>query len=265
MLQKWQVTFLVFERLRRSDHYPALFVAAFGDTSISTRRFIDALVQFQLILISDNAKYDSVRRGRSKFTAQEKKGFKLFKRNCASCHKPPLFMNNDFTSNNLPIDSSLMDLGRYHVTHRPQDSLRFKTPSLRNIEYTYPYMHDGRFKTIYEVLDHYNANVMPLIAMKNRPRSTLLTYVERLLLYPIQTLRFRVNHFSILKGIKTKHMIRIPLTFLFATLAIWASAQSVTPPEMAIGCKTQREVLQDNMFRGIPHPLLKIGLLMSNK
>ena len=153
---------LVFERLRRSHHYPALFEAAFGDTSISTRRFIDALVQFQLILISDNAKYDSVRRGEAKFTAQEKNGFKLFKRNCASCHKPPLFMNNDLTSNNLPIDSSLMDLGRYHVTQRPQDSLLFKTPSLRNIEYTFPYMHDGRFKTIYEVLNHYNTNVMPL-------------------------------------------------------------------------------------------------------
>ena len=71
-------------------------------------------------------------------------------------------MNNDLTSNNLPIDSSLMDLGRYHVTQRPQDSLLFKTPSLRNIEYTFPYMHDGRFKTIYEVLNHYNTNVMPL-------------------------------------------------------------------------------------------------------
>jgi len=70
-----------------------------------------------------------------------------------------LFTNDEFMNNGLPVDTSLNDFGRYRVTKNPSDSLKFKVPSLRNIEFSYPYMHDGRFKRIAEVLNHYTNGV----------------------------------------------------------------------------------------------------------
>lgn len=150
----------VIVKLNRSKIYPYLFTRAYGDDSITSSRILKSLSQFMLTLISCNSKYDSVMRKESSFTIQEENGYQLFRRNCASCHKEPLFTNGEFENNGLSVDTTLNDAGRYKVTLRSNDSLLFKVPTLRNIEFSYPYMHDGRFKSLREVMDHYSSGIV---------------------------------------------------------------------------------------------------------
>jgi cytochrome c peroxidase len=145
----------VLSKLKEHPKYPALFKAVYQDGNITGERLLKLLSQFQLTLISANAKYDRVNQGNETFTAQELNGYSLFKANCASCHKEPLFSNFEFANNGLPVDTTLNDWGRYKVTNISKDSLQFKIPSLRNLTYTYPYMHDGRFKKLGQVINHY--------------------------------------------------------------------------------------------------------------
>lgn len=153
----------ICQKLSRSDNYQKLFNKAFGDSSISGERILKALSQFQLSLVSAESKYDSVIRNQSIFTAQEKKGYELFLKHCNICHSEPLFSNFKFSDNGLPLDTTLNDFGRMKVTQNKADSLKFKIPSLRNLQYSYPYMHDGRFKKLSEVLNHYVKGI------ENRP------------------------------------------------------------------------------------------------
>ena len=132
-----------------------LFSEAFSRDTISMSNVLHALAQFQLVLISDDAKYDRYIAGDLPFSEQEERGFALFAIHCQSCHTPPLFTSHQFKRNGLSIDSVLNDRGRFEVTTDSADMLRFKIPSLRNVAYTFPYMHDGRFKTLSEVMDHY--------------------------------------------------------------------------------------------------------------
>jgi cytochrome c peroxidase len=150
----------VVMKLQRSGLYTSLFTNAYGDEKITGERTLKALSQFMLTLVCYNSKYDSVMRNESHFTLQEENGYKLFQKNCGSCHAEPLFTNGEFENNGLSVDTTLNDHGRYKVTLKPQDSLRFKVPTLRNIEFSYPYMHDGRFKKLGEVLDHYNNGIV---------------------------------------------------------------------------------------------------------
>lgn len=149
----------VVTKLQHTPLYPALFYKAFNDSLITGEHALKAISQFMLTLISANSKYDSVMRKEAQFTIQEANGYKLFRGNCGSCHKEPLFTNNKFENNGLPFDASLKDLGRMSITKDPQDSLRFKVPTLRNIEFSAPYMHDGRFKHLNEVLKHYTSGI----------------------------------------------------------------------------------------------------------
>lgn len=146
-------------KLQKSKIYPKLFLAAFGDSSITGERILKALSQFQLTLVSDQSKYDKVKSGEDKFTAQEENGYALFKTHCSSCHSEPLFSTYEFANNGLPVDETLNDYGKYSITKLSKDSLLFKTPSLRNLKYTFPYMHDGRFKKLNEVLNHYSKGI----------------------------------------------------------------------------------------------------------
>lgn len=146
----------VVAKLQKSDTYPNLFLAAFGDSKITGQRVLKALSQFELQLITSNSKYDKVMRNEAVFTNQEQNGYALFKSNCASCHNEPLFTSEKFERNGLPIDSTLNDSGRLRITENPKDYLLFKVPTLRNIQFTYPYMHDGRFKKLMDVIKHYN-------------------------------------------------------------------------------------------------------------
>lgn len=145
----------VVAKLKTAWNYTSLFYAAFGDSVITGEHVLKSLSQFMLTLVSNNAKYDSVMRGEKEFSPQEANGYALFKRNCAACHTEPLFTNEQFENNGLYVDGTLKDIGRMKITRNPADSLKFKVPTLRNIQYSYPYMHDGRFKNLNQVLNNY--------------------------------------------------------------------------------------------------------------
>jgi len=149
----------VVKKLQHSKNYPSLFQQAFGDSIITGEHTLKAISQFMLTLVSANSKYDSVMRKQAQFTPQQKNGYALFQKNCASCHAEPLFTNLQFENNGLSVDTTLNDYGRMRITKNKNDSLKFKVPTLRNIEFSYPYMHDGRFKTIAAVLKHYTSGV----------------------------------------------------------------------------------------------------------
>lgn len=149
----------VIRRLNNSKFYKKRFLSAFGDSVISTPNLLHALSNFTLALVSANSKYDLMKRGvvGSEFTEQETRGYQLFLKNCNSCHTEPLFHSNSFKRNGLKIDDELKDIGRMAITQRKSDSMLFKVPTLRNIEFSFPYMHDGRFKKLKEVVDHYSS------------------------------------------------------------------------------------------------------------
>lgn len=149
----------VVKKLQSSKIYPALFYQAFKDSIITGERVLKSLSQFQLTLVSANSKYDRVKEGKEEFTDQESKGYELFKTHCDACHTEPLFSNYTFANNGLAVDSTLNDYGKWMITRKSSDSLIFKIPSLRNLSYTYPYMHDGRFKKLNQVLNHYSKEI----------------------------------------------------------------------------------------------------------
>ncbi|WP_430407012.1 cytochrome-c peroxidase [Fluviicola sp.] len=126
-----------------------------------------------LTLVSSNSKYDQVTRGDKgiQFTEQEKKGYELFKANCASCHTEPLFTNHTFQNNGLAPDSLLQDIGRMKITQKHTDSLKFKVPTLRNIERSAPYMHDGRYRSLQMVLFHYSSNIHSSLTLASQLRN----------------------------------------------------------------------------------------------
>jgi cytochrome c peroxidase len=149
----------VLYKLNNSTKYKNLFYNAFNDSLVTIPKMLLAFSQFTLQLNSYNSKYDKYIRKEvgGEFSEQEKNGLQLFRTHCATCHTEPLFTNNDFEKNGLPIDTTLNDLGRFNITHNTADNFKFKVPTLRNIQFTFPYMHDGRFKKLREVLNHYTA------------------------------------------------------------------------------------------------------------
>lgn len=142
-------------KLQQTNLYPKLFYNAFGDSIISGEHLLKAIAQFMLTLVSANSKYDKVVRKETTFSKQEENGYQLFKQHCNICHTEPLFTNMQFENNGLKMDTLLNDFGRYRITKDKNDSLKFKVPTLRNIEFSYPYMHDGRFKKLNDVINHY--------------------------------------------------------------------------------------------------------------
>ncbi len=152
------------ELIKQNSIYPLMFKAAFGDEKITIDRISKAIAQFVRSLVSFNSKFDKFMRGEVTLTDAERRGFFLFtteKADCFHCHGSPaqplwttnLFMNNakdvDFTDSN----------DRSSVTRNPMDKGKYRVPTLRNIEFTAPYMHDGRYKTIDEVLEFYNSGL----------------------------------------------------------------------------------------------------------
>lgn len=152
----------VLQKLRNHQEYPTLLKKVYGTDEITTSRFLKSLSQFMLLCISDNTKYDSVRRNQAVFTTIEQEGFELFKVKCGNCHKEPLFTDHSFRNNGLSV-SNVNDKGRFEITLNNADKYTFKVPSLRNLAYTSPYMHDGRFITLDAALEHYNSGVSNLM------------------------------------------------------------------------------------------------------
>jgi cytochrome c peroxidase len=162
----------LLEELTADAHYPAQFRAAFG--AISIENIARALAAFQRTLISSNSTYDQYLRGELKLSETAELGRKLFMAhpdikvslrggNCIDCHSQFLTSGfktrfDGFSNNGLDDEEQLLP-GLQAVTGNPADKGLFKTPSLRNIALTAPYMHDGRFSTLAEVLDHYNEGI----------------------------------------------------------------------------------------------------------
>jgi cytochrome c peroxidase len=151
--------------LQAHSSYPTMFNDAFGTTTIDSNLVAMAIAQFERTLVSANSKYDKVLSGQAVFTTSEFNGFELYKAelgaDCFHCHglpSNPLLTDNEFHNNGL--DATFIDLGLGGVTNNPADNGKFKTPSLRNLAYTAPYMHDGRFATLDEVIDHYSSGLV---------------------------------------------------------------------------------------------------------
>ena len=148
----------VVAKLERHPEYPALFARAFGDVPIDRRRVVQAIAQFERTLISADSKYDRWLAGQAELTPEEERGFILFHTeagDCFHCHVAPLFTDNEFHNNGLDLDPP--DEGLAALTGKRLDRGKFRTPTLRNVEYTAPYMHDGRFQTLEEVVEHYDS------------------------------------------------------------------------------------------------------------
>jgi len=132
-----------------------------------------------VMAVSNEAKYDSVQRGQAEFNTTEKQGYAIFVQKCNGCHSEPLFTDNSFRNTQLP-PNDLMDSGRYVATRNINDLYKFKVPSLRNLGYTKPYMHDGRFSSIDKVLDHYNTNLFSISAdERSKLKAFLLTLDDK--------------------------------------------------------------------------------------
>jgi cytochrome c peroxidase len=149
----------VVNKLKADGQYRQLFKSAFGDEEINAQRMLKALAQFTGSLISANSKYDKVKRGEENFTIGQQAGYAVFQSKCASCHQEPLFTDQSFRNTGMMRNNTLLDYGRMNITHKKEDSLKFKVPSLRNVVLTFPYGHDGRYWSLDEVLDHYTTGV----------------------------------------------------------------------------------------------------------
>jgi len=151
----------VVKKLQRSARYRTLF----GSDEVNSQNMLKAMAQFMGTMYSYNSKYDRIKRGENKimFSGRELAGYQLFQANCASCHKEPLFSDFQYRSNGLSVDPGLNDNGREHITGEASDKYKFKTPSLRNVEKTAPYMHDGRYETLEECLNHYTKAFVNLV------------------------------------------------------------------------------------------------------
>jgi cytochrome c peroxidase len=155
----------IVAKLEGDASYRQLFKDAFGSEEVTTQKIAKSLAQFMGLMVSSNSKYDKHIRNESggTFTTQEQNGLNLFQSKCSSCHKEPLFSDFKFKNNGLalvPNTKGVIDSGRGIITpFEPSSYYKFKTPSLRNLKYTTPYMHDGRFTTIDQVLEHYSTGI----------------------------------------------------------------------------------------------------------
>lgn len=148
----------VIQKLNASDEWKEKFKKAYNIDIITDQAMFRALTQFMAMIVSDDTKYDKVRRGEEAFSAIEQSGYELFQAKCASCHQEPLLTDYSFRNNGLT--NVFADLGRETITQDPNDRGKFKVPTLRNIEITYPYMHDGSLYSLEDVLDHYSEGVV---------------------------------------------------------------------------------------------------------
>ncbi|MBT0606958.1 cytochrome-c peroxidase [Aequorivita echinoideorum] len=151
--------------LQSDAAYPELFEQAFGTETVTKELVAKAIAQFERTLISGNSPFDKYLLGEGTLTEQEINGFEIFmdeaRGDCFHCHGnefSPLWTDNIFHNNGL--DEIITDKGLGNITGDPRDDGLFKSPSLRNLAYTAPYMHDGRFETLDEVINHYSEGLV---------------------------------------------------------------------------------------------------------
>lgn len=153
----------VVETVQKDVHYVAAFTSAFGDELVTPARVAQALAQFIRSLESFNSRYDRFVQSEGEFTQAEYLGLEVFNRACRSCHATDLFTDHQFHNNGLDTRFSdadeLQHHGRARVTGDDVDLGKFKTPTLRNIAASAPYMHDGRLASLQQVVEHYRNGV----------------------------------------------------------------------------------------------------------
>lgn len=184
----------IVSRLTSATAYTSRFKNAFGTPEINSQRILRALAQFTGMMVSANSRYDHFIRGENGgiLSAQEKEGYVLFKKHCGTCHTEPLFTDGSFRNNGL--DAVSADPGRDTITNVEADKGKFKVPSLRNVALSAPYMHDGRFTSLQEVLIHYasgvkhHANLDPLLSQNNKPGITLDSQQQKDIIAFLKTL-----------------------------------------------------------------------------
>ena len=181
--------------LNLDTEYAGLFKEAFNIDYIDSIHVVKAIAQYERTLISANSKLDRYLNNEEQLTISELNGYAIFnteKGDCFHCHSSQLFIDNLFHNNGLDIEPFL-DLGRAKVTGNANDNGKFKTPTLRNIEMSAPYMHDGRFATLEEVVEHYDSGgkysttVDPLmkklgvgLQLTNQEKIDLVSYLKTL-------------------------------------------------------------------------------------
>jgi cytochrome c peroxidase len=197
MGNSWPV---VVKRLQEHPSYPKMFKAAFGikKEEISKDWVTRALSQFQRTIISADSKYDRVLDGTARFTEEEQRGMTIFFdaseelpfSECGHCHTDPLFTDLSFENNGIDSDDDPeRDKGKGALSGQAFDDGQFKVPTLRNIALTAPYMHDGRFQSLEEVVDHYTSgghpgpnvspNVRPL-TLSEKDKQALIAFLNTL-------------------------------------------------------------------------------------
>lgn len=180
----------VVEKLRAHSWYAAWMQRAYGSTEVTVPRVLRALGAFVRSLESRRSRYDLAMRGLGTLDEYEQRGEQLFVTYCTACHGGPDFTDDSYTSNGLPVDTMLQDVGRARVTHDASDTYHFRVPSLRNVERTSPYMHDGRFKRLKDVVlfyatpsmraEHADARMRDMPAFDERQRKDLLAFLQTL-------------------------------------------------------------------------------------
>jgi cytochrome c peroxidase len=178
----------LLQKLSSIPEYPNLFNKAFGSAEITDQRLFYALTQFMVMLVSSESKYDKYIKGEISLSSDEQAGLELFNQHCATCHSSPLLTDYSFRNNGLSLHPD--DIGRERITLNSADRGKFKVPSLRNIALTFPYMHDGRFSTLEEVIDHYRIGIVesetidPLLAngisLSSSEKEKLITFLHTL-------------------------------------------------------------------------------------
>jgi len=152
--------------IKQNPRYQTLFAAAYQNQPISLPLALKAIARFELTFVSDQSRYDSMRRHQVRFTQQENRGYALYQKFCAACHAEPLFTRPEYEYNgwadglrrvdSLGVGLSGLDRGRALVTGLVADEYHMKIPTLRNVEVSFPYMHNGAFQTLYQVVKSYS-------------------------------------------------------------------------------------------------------------
>lgn len=180
----------VLVKLNADTVYRRMFKEAFNVNVIDSHNVAFAIAQFERTMVSANSKYDRVNRGEDIFTPLETTGLQIFtneKGDCFHCHSTAGGTFTGFQFENNGLQATIVDEGRGGVTGLSTDNGRFKPTTLRNIALTAPYMHDGRFNTLEEVVEFYNSgvnqnspNISPVMTKANRPNGQLnLTPYEK--------------------------------------------------------------------------------------
>ena len=151
----------VVTRVKAAADYKDMFISAFGDETVNSQRIFKAFAQFMGAMVSANSRFDKYARNEvgGTLTDHEMRGLTLMRQHCVTCHKEPLFSDFTFRNNGLQPLIGVNDSGRAHITRHDADLYKFKVPSLRNVAISAPYMHDGRLKTLEEVVEHYRTGI----------------------------------------------------------------------------------------------------------